>query len=303
MSLLSDTQGSPERVWSLLNLLAAHGGELNRDEVIQWLVPNIRRVSGGKPIQNPPPNPSAAKQTIGAATSLKLVATGTDSVQLSIPDVPSTLEAFGDLVHARLLETSTDDPDYLILQVFAWFVVQCELSAGTEWIVKLSRDQLADKVVKDLQGSETGGDPIFNSTKYPFWRNWACFVGLGIDAPATLPSFFPYIYTRLAREVRRLGTTLGFDTELDPNTFLNALAPQMPYIDGGVLFNSIASSLRMRTKTAQLSIVLSNGIRELHDDGVVTVKAPGDASDTIQLAPDPGHKLKYLKTIVINGSV
>ena len=103
--------------------------------------------------------------------------------------------------------------------------------------------------------------------------------------------------------MRHLGTTLGFDTELDPNTFLTALAPQMPYIDGGVLFNSIGSSLRMRTKTAQLSIVLSNGIRELHDDGVVTVKAPGDASDTIQLAPDPGHKLKYMKTIVINGLV
>lgn len=301
MSLLSDTQGSPERVWSLLGLLTSHGGELERDQVLEWLVPTIRRVSGGSATLTALPNRSAAQQTIGAAVSLGLVESSSNLVRLLLAEVPANLDTFRDLVYSKLLQTTANDPDYLILEVFCWYVVRCESLGGTEWASELTRDAIADGVVKDLQTTDRGADRIFNATKVPFWRNWATFVGLGIEFPiSSTPSFHPYVYSRLATELKSLADTLGYDKELEATSFLDALALRMPYLDRGAMFRALSAAMKLPVRQSQISLILSTAIRELHDEGKLTVNAPGDATGTVQLAPDLVHKLKYIKTVTIN---
>jgi hypothetical protein len=39
MSLLSDTRGTPRTIWALVQLLAAHNGELERVGVWGWMDP------------------------------------------------------------------------------------------------------------------------------------------------------------------------------------------------------------------------------------------------------------------------
>ena len=65
MSLLSDTQGRPERVWSLLRLLQALGGRVPRSDVNTWMMPASFRDSEE--------SLSQVTQTIGSARSLGLV--------------------------------------------------------------------------------------------------------------------------------------------------------------------------------------------------------------------------------------
>jgi len=299
MSLLSDTQGSPERVWSLLGLLAAHEGELGREQVLEWLVPSIRR-GGGTTATAATPNRSAAQQTIGAAISLGLVESVSDTLRLPSTGIPATFEAFADLVHSVLLQTTLEDPNYLILEVFCWYVARCEVSGGTDWSFDWTRDAIADTVVKDLQTANRGKDRIFNSTKVPFWRNWATFIGLGIEFPGSLTSFYPYLYSRMERELGPLAGTFGYNREIEASAFLDALALRMPYIDRGTMFRSVSTAMKLPIKDWEISLVLSTAIRELHDEGALTVKAPGDATAVVQLAPDVIHKLKYIKTIKVN---
>jgi len=79
MSLLSSTQGTPERVWSLVSALHANGGTLDRTETIEWLNPGFLR--DGQDIRE---RPDALNQTLGAASSLHAIELDRDSVRLSL---------------------------------------------------------------------------------------------------------------------------------------------------------------------------------------------------------------------------
>ena len=61
MSLLSSTQGTPERVLSLLQVLAAHDGQMDRADLLAWLNPAFTQKTT-RAIIGP-----AAEQTLGAA--------------------------------------------------------------------------------------------------------------------------------------------------------------------------------------------------------------------------------------------
>ena len=65
MALLTATQGTPHRVWSLLQFLDASDGQLSREEVGQWMNPEV--YVEGKPTQS---DQSAVNQTIEAAAGL-----------------------------------------------------------------------------------------------------------------------------------------------------------------------------------------------------------------------------------------
>src|SRR5437762_5592214 len=109
MSLMSDTQGTPERVWSLVRLLGAHGGEMPRHDVKEWLDPLERDTLG-----------TAVANTIGAASSLGLVSTDNNgkSLRLEVSDLPRDIDCFSDWVHDRLAKLPGDDSDAIVLAAF-----------------------------------------------------------------------------------------------------------------------------------------------------------------------------------------
>ena len=304
MSLLSETQGRPERVFSLLDLLHAHGGQLARGEVLDWLAPAFDAddgVSSGVP-DGKKPRQIAVGAIIGAARSLGFVAESSDPIALKYPadGPPSSLEALADSVHHRLANAPADDSDYTLLEVYAWFVVKTA-QQGSGWpLSDMTVVHLADQIASELRPNrvDAGKERIFNSTKFSAWRDWIIFLGLGWTGPS-LPNFYPDATIRLGRELRRPSLPLKSGVDLDAQDVVDALAGAMPYLDGGPLFRSVASTLGWTPPANQLSPVLSMALRELHDDGVILLQGRGDAKRALMLATDRLHKISFIESIRI----
>lgn len=294
MSLLTDTTGRPERVYTLMKLLAAYGGHLGYDQTVAWLQPPILR--GEKN------STDAAKQTIGSARSLGLISDEGDNLLLDDPSVPSEPPAFADLVHARLRDNPSEK-DRVMLEVYALFVVLTDQKEGTSWIADKTVEGLTDFIDNLLP--RPADDPqqqkVFNKDKYSTaWRPWMVYLGLGWEG-IVLPTFFPHPTVRLERELPGLGRELGVGCELAPGDFLRALARRMPYLDGGTLFEEALRRARWRRTTQRLTVVLSNVLRELHDDGRIRLHLLGDTVGATRLAPDPTHEIQAISSVELIG--
>jgi hypothetical protein len=280
MSLMTDTQGTPERVWSLVGLLRAHDGELGREAIKTWLDPFGTDTKG-----------TAIQNTIGAGASLDLIepdrAAGT--VRLVADDLPDTLSGFADRIHGKLVQTPLDHANSVVLEAYAWFVATCAREKGTTWIERESADSLTERIRVDL--TPEGEEGRFNKTRYPRWRDWIGFMGLGLDLPIPRgQSFYPSVTTRLDREMAVLRERFGTDAEISAENFLTALTERMPYLDGGELFQTATKRIRWSPPARQLSIVLSTALRDLDDDGVLELKMYGDAPNAFTLHPDPTQR-------------
>jgi hypothetical protein len=294
MSLLTDTTGRPERVYTLMKLLEAHGGRLSYDETVAWLQPPILR--GEKN------STDAAKQTIGSARSLGFIRDEGNILLLDEPSVSSDPPAFADLVHGRLRDNPSEK-DRVMLEVYALFVVMTEREEGTSWIAQKSVETLADLI--DIALPRPADEPqqqkVFNKDKYSTaWRPWMVYLGLGWEG-IVLPTFFPHPTVRLERELPALSRELGVGHELDPGNFLQAIARRMPYLDGGALFEEAMRRVRWRRTTQRLTVVLSNVLRELHDDGRIRLHLRGDTVGATRLAPDPTHEIQAISAVEIIG--
>ncbi len=289
MSLMSDTQGTPERVWSLVNLLAGHDGELSRGGIKVWLDP-FQTDTKGTAIQN----------TTGAAASLDLVESdrSSDTLRLLPEDLPDTQSDFADWVHAKLVATPPEHGNSVVLEAYAWFVANCAREKGTIWIERETADSLTERIRVDLTSEAEEGR--FNKTRYPRWRDWIAFVGLGLDLPIPRgQAFFPYATVRLERELGALRDRFGIDEEIPAETFLYALVQRMPYLDGGQLFQTAADRIHWSPPPRQLSIVTSSALRELDDDGVLELKMYGDAPNAFTLHPEPTQRKKAFISVVL----
>ena len=296
MSLLSDIQGRPEGVHSLLQLLAAFGGRLPRDEITTWMMPaSFRREEKSV---------SAVSQTIGCARSLGLAEDRGSDVCLAVDTVSHDPGGFADLVHARLRDAAAD-ADRVMFLAYAYFILRTEQEQGTGWIDDRSVKEVAGQLNSVLQVAENSDEEgNFNSSKYPAWRAWMVTMGLGFEASTILPSFFPQPSERLGRELPALIAILGQGEEIPAFSFLEALAQRMPYLDGGHIYHEVAARMRWRPSGDALGIVLSEALRELHDEGRFELVMRGDAADAVSLAPDPIHKPSAFVGVVIhNGAV
>src|SRR3546814_8574355 len=98
MSLLSSTQGTPERVWSLVSVIAGNGGALCKADAAAWLNPGFTR--NGESVQE---KPTAFGQVLGAATSLGAVEADAAMLRLNPSCCVASYAAFCDWVHDTLV--------------------------------------------------------------------------------------------------------------------------------------------------------------------------------------------------------
>ena len=288
MSLMSDTQGTPERVWALVRLVAARGGRIPREEVRHWL----------DPISWDASESTAVAQTVGAASSLELVnldAT-TKSLILGINKIPGDPLAFTDWIHERLVGLPSLHPDAVVLRAFAWFVANSAKQQGTTWMNGLSNQNIADSIRSALGHDSEGA--TFNATRYPRWRDWITFLGLGYDVPLKGSTiFFPYVIERMRRLRDDIFKDVNTSVEIDAKAFLERLARRMPYLDGGTLFDDMAQRVGWSPTSRQLSSVMSTALRGLHDCGTLELRMYGDTRDAWSLSPDPTHKIGAFRTV------
>jgi hypothetical protein len=288
MSLMTDIQGTPERVWALVKLLGAQGPELPRASIRNWMDPF-----------DSDPKGTALGNTISACASLGFVETDSQSVRLTIGDMPNDIDAFADRVHTRLKETPSDHGDSIVLEVLAWFVARSAKEQGTTWVADYDTSELCDVIRNDIRVGED--DKRFNTTRYPRWRDWISFLGLGIDIPrtGTLQTFYPCVTERLARVISKLRLVLSTEKEIEASDFLKTVVSEMPYMDGGALFEQALERVKAARGPRQLSPVLSVALRDLQGDGFLDLRMHGDAKGAINLASDPTEKLQAFRYVTL----
>lgn len=286
MSLLSSTQGTPERVWSALRIVEAEGGRIKRQDLWTWLNPPFR--VGGQPR---PLTGEADRQTVNAAASLELLIGDGADYSLGAPG-SLTYQGYADVVHDRLCGLTPEHADYILLEAFAWSALAAD-DWGTLWT---GASDFADRVEAALGDPQAGDARRFNSTKQTPWRRWMCFLGLGVDLPGR-QGFHAHVTQRVDLELRR--AELPLDVALPIHEVLDVLGRRMPYLDRGVLRAEVAARSGKNDDRDRLSLLLSTALRELHDEGRLELDRRGDAAGYVDLAPDPFHDVKSVLTLTL----
>jgi hypothetical protein len=296
MSLLSDTNYSPQRIYALVRLLEANDGRLNFAKIRDWLKPAVRGIDLRASAEDP-----NIRQLIGATTSLGMIdSPAQNEYQLTSP-VPDSIEGFADAVHDRLVALGPDHADSIVLEAYAATVVLTEKSGGTSWLGSPARDRAAQiNAAVQAQGSDEGEEERnrFNATKYAPWKRWMIFLGLG--TPITGSDLYPYPTRRLEREIARLRADNGVPDSLEVEVFNQLIAARMPYLDNGGLFRASVDRVRLPPLGRRLSRTFSGALRDLHDDQRLTLESIGDSRDTHELAQEP-HPVKSIKRVTLRG--
>lgn len=291
MSLLSSTQGTPERVWSLVALLAVNDGTLLRSDALAWLNPGF--TEGGRVVSE---KPTTFAQVLGAATSLGAVEAEGDYLRLA-PNFPAgDFEAFCDGVHDRLAALDSAAKDAVVLETFAWLAAESDRRGGTAWVAEETATALADAADKALPpGEDDDGARRINATKLPPWRRWLESLGLMVALPQG--SSQPMVDHRLTQELHRASLKGG--ERLEADAFLALVARRLPYLDGGSLFAAAARRIRHAPAPRRLSPILSAALRDLHDEGVIELQRLGDSGSLVNLAKDASHPFEAFEAVIV----
>lgn len=296
MSLLSDTNYSPQRIYALLRLLEAQDGQLGFDSIRAWLKPTMRGVE-----QKGSEESTNIRQLLGATSSLGMIESPSQNQYRLTAPVPTTIEAFADAVHDRLVALDVNHADSIVLEAYAAMVVLTEAENGTSWLDVNAKDRAA-KINKAVRAADVDEEDEeknrFNATKSSPWKRWMIFLGLGVSMPRS--DFYPYPARRLEREISRLGTEQYFPKTMEIEAFIGRVAERMPYIDGGRLFLASVERVRLPPLGRRVSRVLSGTLRDLHDDKRLVLDAIGDAKETYALSQEP-HPVRNIKAVTLEG--
>ena len=294
MSLLSSTQGTPERVWSLIAAVLAGGGTIDRAEAVSWLNPGFMKDNSEYREK-----PEAFNQTLGAATSLGAVEAEKGALR-----VGSTFHAdgyldFADWTHDRLVALSNDEKDAVLLETYAWVAVESDRQGSIGWVQDWTREAFADAADKARpDGADDEGQRRINTTKLPAWRGWLLFLGLFVPMPAPMQPH-PSAEARAARDLGR--SSLPRNQEIPADAFLKALAARLPYLDGGRMFVEAAQRIGHAPAPGRLSPLMSATLRGLHDEGFIELGLRGDAGSVVQLTESATHKVQSFYAVVVRG--
>ena len=274
VSLLTATSGSPNRVYALLRLLHSADAPLTVDDITGWL--NPRNLVGGSEVYRPK---EGLDQTLSAARSLRLISEG--APVSPIVSVPDTIEAFADVAHRQLCSLPADDANVVVLRVYAWFLIRSDQNPSS--LYRPGREALVAEIDGAFPRSDGGEAKIFNSTKLAPWVRWVTFLGMGSELPNT--PFYPHPAERVLRELRAIAAESDFDRDLDFREVQSLLSARMPYLDGGEYFLEMSQRVGFRGRF--MSRVLSNVLRDLHEERQIQLIALGDSADRVPFAPDP----------------
>ena len=289
MSLLSNTQGTPHRVYGLLRLVAALDGASQRTNVEALMT------ARSEPGEQENAGRTAFLQTLGAARDLGLIVEEKGTVALSEHGCPDDYRSFADLVHRRLTSGGVDDGDAVVLDAYAYVAHRTDAGAspGPHWFMAMGRDAIADAFREFIDGTRgSAGVGTFNTTRLAPWQKWTELVGLTVAMERDRP--FPDIGTRLAREIE---TDAGMPVEADipARAFLDRVLERMPYIPGG----KRSVELLGPPATNRVPELVASALRDLEADGVLSLQAVGDAGNASTLPPDAIRAAKSFNSVRI----
>lgn len=297
MSILSSTQGTPERVWSLVSLVAANEGRMDRADAANWLNPPF--LENGKLVDDK----ESFAQVQGAATALGALTINNKALELNQACDTTDYRSFADWTHQHLRSLGSDQKDAVILEAYAWVLARCRQEGDSAWLRAMPASEQADAINEALpDGSDDDGDRRMNTSKLASWRRWLIFMGLMEELPMTGTSRFHLSTTkRLHREIER--SDLPRNVEVSAEDFLFRVRSEAPYLDGGKMFLASARNNSIASDERRLSPVLSSALRDLHDAGVLELKILGDRPGYHSLTGDIAHKVSAFHALTIRGGV
>src|SRR5690606_8894174 len=134
----------------------------------------------------------------------------------------------------------------------------------------------------------------FNQCKLKGWLTWAAFLSWGCRWKPSDP-LAPDAHGRLRQALPGLVPASG---AMPSRTLAERLARRCPELDGGVLFEQcwqVSRSAEVRGN--RLSLMLSTGLRALHEAGKIKLIYRADATDVWQLHPAEGHPVSVVSHI------
>lgn len=296
MSMLSSTQGTSERVWSLIALLREHDGKISRAEAAAWLNPEFSK--DGQTIGE---KAGTFNAVLGAATSMGAVTYVGPELQLNLTCEADTYDQLADWLFRQLTELSPQEKDALFLELFAWMMCESAKRQTSGWLIGMTNSEFADRAEAVLpSGAVDDVESRMNSTKVPFVRRWLVFLGLMEELNAN-PSSEIDMSRRFRREVSRLG--LDREVPIEAEEFLRMMRQKMPFIDGGRMYMDAARRINFTPDPRQLSPLLSEALRDLHDEGMLELNVLGDLSSNLRLHPNATHKVSAFYAVTIKGGV
>ncbi|KQY25906.1 hypothetical protein ASD32_25840 [Rhizobium sp. Root483D2] len=292
--MLSSTQGTSERVWSLIALLREHDGKISRAEAAAWLNPEF--LKDGQTVGE---KSGTFGQIQGAATSMGAASLVGQELQLNPACEAETYDQFADWLYRQLIELTPQEKDALFLELFAWMMCESAKRQTSGWLIGMTNSEFADRAEAALpSGAIDDVESRMNQTKVPFVRRWLVFLGLMEEINANPPSEID-MSRRLRREIKRLG--LDREVPIEAEEFLRIVRQKMPFIDGGRMYLDAARRINFTPDPRQLSPVLSEALRDLHDDGTLELNVLGDLSSNLRLHPNATHKVSAFYAVTVKG--
>ena len=238
-------------------------------------------------------NQGASEVVYEAAIKLGLLTEDeeTKRIQLTLPNTHlESIEGFREVMQQKMLGIINDyDSNALFNLYTAWYAVQ------DAQVLRFETKEFETRFNEQLYPhAETRS---FNTTKLPSWRKWAIFLGLGW--PLTSGNTELMIPDASVRITPLLVDWFSqSDERIEMNRFMDGLAETCPELDGGLLFMRCWHASRAsETRSNRISLMLSNALRLLHDEGTIELLRMGDASTMWSLYPAEGHPIQSISHI------
>lgn len=293
MSVLSRPQGTPERVWSLIDGLQVAGGLLPSEDYAALLNPGYARDGIDVAVKK-----EQAQDATGVSTTLGLVMKDGSAYRF-VFDPPITPAQFPDVVHEILIGVEDGEPNAVILDAYAWLVAESHRRNDLGWCANLDRDTFVDTMLVGLTGKDEDGSRPMNKTKLLAWQRWLVFLGLCEDLPATPKTSFWHFSParRIARELVRAGVPRG--QTMSGSEFLRLVAGRCPYLDGGHRYTRACAALGYVHSPRDLSAAMTVGLRELEADGVLEFGLLGDSGDALHFVSDASFRTNSFNRVTV----
>jgi hypothetical protein len=266
VSLLSNPQATPERVFAVIELVHELGGTATSGQVLGWMQPTGSKAE------------SAIKATLTVAVDLRLLSL--DGDRYHVVGAPLSWKSYADTVHHALATVEQHDADALLFEVLAWMVA-LDARQLAETTSGCTAATCAGKISDGLPGGFADDARRFNPTKLTPWVRWMEFLGVGLDGGDQC-HFIPFLADRMARELAAL-IVPGEDRAI--GSVYPSLLARMPYLDHGPVFARVDPN-RAHRGPKELGDVSSRSWLELHVRRAIVVTTVGDSTHQMPLSTE-----------------
>lgn len=289
MEIINNNQVTPHRLHALVRLVSRLRTP-NRGDLLEMLQPpdlvNSQEASGA---------------VYRAAVNFRVIVEDENGRVFLHPDIGKrknieSSDRFLDFMQTRLTGIADENADnYLLNFVTAWYAVQNE-----RIFLYRKKEEISQNFNRDMdpRGEEELREEgrLFNPTKLNGWLTWASFLGWGWTMTmGGKELLMPDAHKRIFRVLSLL---LPDSKETPLSQFAERLAEICPELDGGSLFKKCwQASRRADVRGNQLSLMLSTGLRSLHDNGKIRLINHADAKEVWQLYPAQAHPFQRVTHI------